>query len=89
MATAESPGVRHIRPSSYARLTQDILELGLHRGEVGVVRGLVRGWTEAFEVEFHRPGCVAPLRALLLADHLEPETGPLSGESDVARFRPW
>ena len=87
MRTAENPGVRHIRPRSYARLTQDILELGLHRGEVGVVSGLVRGWTEAYEVEFHRPGCVAPLRALLLADQLEPETRPVPAESDVARFR--
>jgi len=80
---------RHIRPGTHGRLLQDITELGLHRGEVGVVRGVLPGMTDAYDVEFHRPGLSAPMRALLLANQLEPETGPLLRESDVARFRSW
>jgi hypothetical protein len=77
MRTTGEITVRHMRPGSFGRLIQDISELGLRHGEVGVVRGVLSGLTQAYEVEFHRPGAGSPMRALLLANQLEPETGPL------------
>jgi hypothetical protein len=50
------------------RLTQDIPELQLQRGDVGVVCSMWFAPTEAYEVEFGLPG---PTRALLLAEQLQ------------------
>jgi hypothetical protein len=47
---------------------QDIPELQLQRGDVGVVCSKWFAPTEAYEVEFGLPG---PTRALLLAEQLQ------------------
>jgi hypothetical protein len=61
----------------YVRLTQDIPELCLHRGEVGVVRSTWFAPTVAFEVEFHPVGLDHQTRALLLAEQVAVEDGPI------------
>ena len=78
----------HLWPGSYGRLAQDIGDLGLRRGEVGVVRAVMPGPADAYDVEFHRPGGNTPLRVLLLAQQVEPETGNLLSDADAARFQP-
>ena len=54
----------------YVRLVQDIPELSLHRGELGVVRSTWFAPTIAFEVEFHPTGLDHETRALLLAEQV-------------------
>jgi len=61
----------------FVRLTQDIPELALSRGEVGVVRSTWFSPSVAFEVEFHQVGHDIQTRALLLADQLQVADGPL------------
>jgi hypothetical protein len=61
----------------YVRLTQDIPELSLNRGEVGVVRSTWFAPAIAYEVEFHHPGLDHATRALLLAEQVEVEDGSL------------
>lgn len=48
------------------RLTQDIPELQLHRGQIGVVRSTWFAPSVAYEVEFHLKGELCETRALLL-----------------------
>ena len=59
--------------AEYVRLKQDIPELGLRCGEVGLVCSTWFAPTEAYEVEFGLPG---PTRALLLAEQLQVEDRP-------------
>ncbi len=55
----------------YVRLTQDIPELSLHRGAVGIVRSTWFAPTTAYEVEFQAVGLDRQTRALLLAEQVE------------------
>src|SRR5918997_212677 len=55
----------------FVRLTQDIPELSLNRGSLGVVRSTWFAPTVAYEVEFHKIGCDYPPRALLLAEQVQ------------------
>ena len=61
----------------FVRLTQDIPELALIRGEVGVVRSTWFAPALAYEVEFHQIGHDYQTRALLLAEQVQVEEGPL------------
>ena len=63
------------RPSvdDVVRLTQDIPELSLNRGELGVVRSTWFAPSVAYEVEFHRIGHDYQTRALLLEQQVEVE----------------
>ena len=61
----------------YVRLTQDIPELALQRGEVGVVRSTWFAPSMAYEVEFHPVGLNGETRALLLAEQVQVEEGSL------------
>jgi Domain of unknown function (DUF4926) len=61
----------------FVRLRNDIPELCLHRGDVGVVRSTWFAPTVAYEVEFHPIGVDNETRALLLAEQVEIEEGPL------------
>jgi hypothetical protein len=61
----------------FVRLTTDIPELSLHRGDLGVVRSTWFAPTTAYEVEFHPPGFDGETRALLLAEQVQVEDGPL------------
>ena len=65
------------------RLTHDVPELWLHRGEVGVVRSVWLSPADCYEVEF-RPAGQCGVRALLKAEALQPvEAAPAA----VARER--
>ena len=55
------------------RLTQDIPELSLIRGDLGVVRSTWFAPSVAYEVEFHSSGADFETRALLLAEQVEVE----------------
>ncbi len=61
----------------YVRLTQDIPELALNRGQVGVVRSTWFAPTVAYEVEFHPVGFATQTRALLMGEQLAVEEGSL------------
>jgi hypothetical protein len=60
------------------KLTQDLPELGLYRGDVGVVCSKWFRPSTAFEVEFqpHTPGC--PIRALVMRNQIRREATPSS-----------
>ena len=55
------------------RLTQDIPELALSRGERGVVRSTWFSPQTAYEVEFNQLGADCQTRALLLEQQVEVE----------------
>jgi hypothetical protein len=78
---------RPIRAGTFARLLQDIPELALHAGDLGVVRAVQPGLQGAFEVEFHRLRYNTPLRTLLLDRQIEAVNGPLITERVVARYQ--
>ena len=61
----------------FVRLTRDIPELALNRGEIGVVRSTWFAPAVAYEVEFHQIGHDIQTRALLMAEQLQVEDGPL------------
>jgi hypothetical protein len=61
----------------FVRLTRDIPELALIRGEVGVVRSTWFAPSVAYEVEFHQVGHDFQTRALLLAEQVQVEDGSL------------
>ncbi|CAN5478403.1 hypothetical protein BH09PLA1_BH09PLA1_17970 [soil metagenome] len=65
----------------FVRLTQDIPELSLIRGEVGVVRSTWFAPSTAYEVEFHHPGLDHGTRALLMSDQVQVEEGSLFGHA--------
>lgn len=69
--------MRQPHVDDYVRLTQDIPELALIRGEVGVVRSTWFAPAVAYEVEFHQIGHDYQTRALLLAEQVEVQDGPL------------
>ena len=68
----------------FVRLTTDIPELALTRGEIGVVRSTWFAPSVAYEVEFHQIGHDYQTRALLLAEQVEVEEGSLLGPRDPA-----
>lgn len=53
------------------RLMQDIPELCLNRGELGIVRSTWFAPAVAYEVEFRSDGTDSETRALLLEDQVE------------------
>jgi len=63
----------------FVRLTQDIPELALNRGEIGVVRSTWFAPQVAYEVEFHQIGHDYQTRALLMAEQVQVENGPMYG----------
>jgi hypothetical protein len=67
----------------FVRLTADIPELALIRGEVGVVRSTWFAPSVAYEVEFHQIGHDYQTRALLLPEQVEVEEGSLFKVKDL------
>ena len=55
---------------SVVRLSHDVPDLWLHRGDLGVVRSIWMSPADWYEVEFARPGR-SSVRALLDAQRLE------------------
>lgn len=75
--------MRQPHVDDFVRLTQDIPELCLQRGEIGVVRSTWFSPSVAFEVEFHPVGLNQQTRALLLAEQVSVDDGPLFDASRV------
>lgn len=71
--------MRQPHVDDYVRLTRDIPELALKSGEVGIVRSTWFAPQLAYEVEFHPIGLDHHTRALLLAEQIQVEDGPLLG----------
>ena len=71
------------RPSvdDFVRLIQDIPELSLHRGTVGVVRSTWFAPSVAYEVEVHKIGRDVRTGVLLLSEQVEVEEGSLLPQS--------
>ena len=65
----------------FVRLTQDIPELSLNRGQVGVVRSTWFAPSVAYEVEFHRIGNDYQTRALLMPEQVALEEGSLFSQA--------
>jgi hypothetical protein len=72
--------MRQPHVDDYVRLTHDIPELALNRGELGVVRSTWFAPSACFEVEFHRAGLDHATRALLMAEQVQVEEGSLFGD---------
>jgi hypothetical protein len=53
------------------RLLRGVPELSLESGSVGVVQSVWFAPTPAYEVEFRPHGAAFPVRALVLAEHVE------------------
>jgi hypothetical protein len=67
----------------FVRVVRDIPELALSRGAIGVVRSTWFAPAVRYEVEFHQVGHDCQTRALLFAEQVEVEDGPLFDESRV------
>ena len=76
--------MRQPHVDDFVRLTRDIPELSLHRGEIGVVRSTWFAPSMAYEVEFHPAGLDHQTRALVLAEQLQVEEGSLLQDSLTA-----
>ena len=76
--------MRKPQVDDYVRLIQDIPELALNRGQIGVVRSTWFHPTVAYEVEFHLVGMSSQTRALLLGDQVAVEEGSLSSQPALA-----
>ena len=63
--------MRRPHVDDFVRLTQDIPELFLSRGELGVVRSTWFAPSVAYEVEFHKIGNDYQTRALLMEQQVE------------------
>ncbi len=66
------------------RLTRDIPELHLHRGQVGVVRSMWCAPYTAYEVEFEPVGLEHETRALVMAEQLQVEGDDREGDEAFA-----
>jgi hypothetical protein len=72
--------MRNVHINDFVRLTRSLPELSLQRGEVGIVRSTWCAPANVYEVEFHQLGQDVEMRALLDADQIEVEDGPLFDE---------
>lgn len=79
--------MRQPHVDDFVRLTHDIPELSLSRGEVGVVRSTWLAPLLAYEVEFHPKGQPTQTRALLLAEQVEVEDGSLIAAPEIHESR--
>ena len=71
--------MRNPQIDDVVRLKQDVPELLLTRGEVGVVRSTWFAPTTAYEVEFHKIGRDQQTRALLRPEQVELEADAMVG----------
>jgi hypothetical protein len=68
-----------IRADQRVRLTSDLPELGLHRGDTGVVCSTWFDPSTAFEVEFQPHTSVSSIRALLARNQIQKDADDLAG----------
>ena len=71
--------MRHPVVDDYVRLTRDVPELALARGDIGVIRSTWFAPAVAYEVEFHQIGHDYQTRCLLRPEQIEVEDGSLFG----------
>ncbi len=69
--------MRQPHVDDFVRLMQDIPELALNRGALGVVRSTWFAPSVAYEVEFHQTGHDYQTRCLLRAEQVEVQEGSL------------
>jgi hypothetical protein len=85
----ESGGImREPQIDDRVRLTQDLPELSLTRGTVGVVRSTWFAPTTAYEVEFEPVGLDHCARALLLANQVEVDEGMVFADEHAGAHQP-
>ncbi len=77
--------MKQLDVDDYVRLTQDIPDLALSRGEIGVVRSKWFAPRVAYEVEFHPIGLSHETRALVMAEQVELEEGCLFNAHRLSR----
>jgi hypothetical protein len=70
--------MRQPHVDDFVRLTKDIPELALAKGDIGVVRSTWFAPSVAYEVEFHQIGRDYQTRCLLAAEQVLVEDGALS-----------
>ena len=75
--------MRQPHVDDYVRLTQDIPELSLTKGDLGVVRSTWFAPSVAYEVEFHQIGHDYQTRCLLGAEQVAVEEGSLMNAADL------
>lgn len=63
--------MRQIQVDQHVRLTHDMPELELHRGEIGLVCSTWFGPATAYEVEFQHKLPSYGMRALLMSNQIE------------------
>jgi hypothetical protein len=73
--------MRQPHVDDFVRLTTDIPELALTRGEVGVVRSTWFAPSVAYEVEFRQKDTLQETRALLMAEQVEVEESELFAQA--------
>lgn len=71
------------------RLMEDLPELDLYRGDVGVIRSAWFYPNVAFEVEFARASEDRPGRVLLLHEQIEPEDCVSGNAHEITADRSW
>jgi len=60
-----------VKVEEFVRLMQDLPQLGLHRGDTGVVCSRWFDPSTAFEVEFQPDAPDCPVRALLMPNQIQ------------------
>ena len=73
--------MREPRIDDVVRLTRDVPQMSLSRGDLGVVRSTWFAPTTVYEVEFQRIGLDHQLRAMLLPEQVELEDPQLVGDN--------
>jgi hypothetical protein len=70
--------MQELHINDFVRLTQDVPQLALNKGEVGVVRSKWFAPSVAYEVEFHQIGHDYQTRCLLTPEQLSLEEGSIA-----------
>ncbi len=81
--------MRAMMATNRVRLTEDLPELRLYRGDVGVIRSAWFYPNMAFEVEFPGASENQPRRVLLLHEQIEPEERMSGGAPAITAERVW
>ena len=77
--------MKHLHVDDYVRVREDLPNLSIQKGTVGVVRSTWFAPRTAYEVEFHPIGLSHETRALLVEEQLDLEEGPLFDEQRISR----
>lgn len=78
--------MQHLHIDDYVRLRNDLPDLDLQRGTIGVVRSTWFAPQITYEVEFHQIGLTHQTRALVTEEQLQREDGPLFDPKRLKRL---